>query len=165
MKSLSIVLAAATLIFLSSAAQTERAEATPGAEAPALQISNAEGMMSLAQQRGKYVIVNFWSSDDPESRIANALYDREFSKSQASEVNCISVCTDSDRNMFEAIVKTDELQTAHQYFHEDSRLANILADYSRLGINTAYLISPEGRVIAVNPDVDYVKSLLSAQRA
>ena len=165
MKSLSIVLAAAILLFLSSAAHTERAQATPGGEAPALEIRNAEGAISLASQRGRYVIVNFWSSDDPESRIANALYDREFSKSEASAVNCISVCTDEDRNMFESIVKADALQAAHQYFHEDSRLGTLIADYSRAGINAAYLIGPEGQVVAVNPDIDYVKSVINGQRA
>lgn len=165
MKSFSIVLAAAILVFLSSAGHTERAEAALGKEAPGLEISNAEGKISVASQRGKYVIVNFWSSDDPASRIANALYDREFSKPGSSAVNCISVCTDTDRKMFDDIVRTDALQPAHQYFHEDSRLGSVIADYSRTGVNMAYLISPEGRVVAVNPDVDYVRNVIEGKVA
>ncbi len=152
-------------MFLSSAAPTERAAAAPGQEAPAMEIRNSQGSVSLASLRGKYVIVNFWSSDDPRSRIANALYDRAFSKNKTPEVACISVCTDETRSLFESIIKADGLQEANQYYHKDSRLSGLLTDYGSVGAGSAFLIDPDGRVVAVNPDVDDVKSVIDSPKS
>lgn len=146
-------------MLLTAAAPVERARATKGSEAPAVEISGESGEVSLAGLRGKYVIVNFWNSADPQSRIDNALYDRAFSCKNSPEVVCISICTDSDREVFAQILKADALQSEHQYFHEDSRLSDLMAEYSPVGTSVAYLIGPDGRVEALNPGVDYVKNL------
>ena len=156
--------AAASIMFLSSAAHTEPSAATPGSEAPALEVSNSRGAVSLASLRGHYVILNFWSGADPQSRIDNALYDRAFPGPDPA-VRRISVCIDDDRALFEQIVKVDGLQQASQYFHDDSRLGTLLADYSAVGVGKAFLIGPDGLVLAVNPDVKMIERIAGGSPA
>jgi len=155
-------MAGALLVFLSSSAHTDSSAALPGADAPSVEISNEQGFASLASLRGQYVIVNFWSSADPQSRIDNALYDRAFSHDN-SGVTCISICTDTDREMFSRIVAADGLQPRHQYHHKDARLESVLSDYGVVDTNASYLIGPDGKVVAVNPDVSLVKDIVKGR--
>lgn len=151
-------------MFLSSAAHTESTAATPGSEAPALEVYNDQGVVSIASLRGHYVILNFWNSADPQSRIDNALYDRSFASS-SSEVKCISICTDDDRTLFEQIIKVDGLQQASQYFHDDSRIGSLMADYSAVGAGKSFLIGPDGHVLALNPDVKTIETIVGGVSA
>ncbi len=164
MKSWIVLTAAASIMFLSSAAHTEPTAATPGSEAPALEVSNGQGAVSIASMRGHYVILNFWNSADPQSRIDNALYDRSFARS-SSGVKCISICTDDDRYLFEQIIRVDGLQEASQYFHDDSRLGSLMADYSAVGAGKTFLIGPDGHVIALDPDVKTIETIVGGDAA
>lgn len=158
MKLLSTVLAALMLVFLSSAAGTDRSEAAPGSQAPIIEMSNASGNVNLSALRGKYVIINFWSSANPQSRINNALYDRSFGRGQHPEVKCISVCTDDSRALFNQIMRLDSLNADSQFYYEDARVGALLQQYNPAG-NVAYLVDPQGKVLALNPDVQTVLSM------
>lgn len=151
MKSCLVLLAASLLIFLSSAAHTERAQALQGAEAPALALENEQGVKSLSALRGKYVVVNFWNSADPQSRIDNALIDRAVKKAN-SEVEYIAVCTDSTPDLFGSILQADGLDKAHQYLYESSQPGIVLSKYCSPGECVAFLIDPQGRVVTTSVD-------------
>ncbi len=99
----SIVIAA----FLSSSIPSGSHSLSIGNEAPAITLS--QGAENLLQNlKGKKMVVNFWSTADASSRIAN----RELSMLAESgkfdeDTRFISICIDRDSSLSEEIVRLD----------------------------------------------------------
>lgn len=74
-KSMSII-AIFAVFLLSVSARTERVvQAAEGFTAPQFEINSDSSSISLADLKGRYVLLNFWDSTDAVSRIATADYD------------------------------------------------------------------------------------------
>ena len=70
-KSLFALATLAILLVFTSAYYTTPADGRVGYQAPSLTMTTSDGTQSLSQLRGSYVVVTFWSSVHPESRIDN----------------------------------------------------------------------------------------------
>lgn len=149
------------VLLLSVSAHTERFfEAAEGYMAPALNIENSN--FSLAEQRGKYVLVNFWSSADAEARLATKDYDdatREFPEEQFSRV---SVNIDSSRRLCNEIIRRDRLNADVQHHADDDQISTIMRDWHLYSGLRSFLIDPSGKIIAVNPSIPTLKKLFGA---
>ena len=151
MKSWLVLLAASLIVFLSSAAHTEQAKAEAGHEAPALVVSNSAGVVKLSALRGKYVVINFWNSADPQSRINNALFDRALADSD-SGIEYIAICTDSTPELFGCVLEADGLREARQFIYDRNLAGTLLSDYCAPGESATYLIDPETKVVTMSAD-------------
>lgn len=159
MKSWSIILTIAFLLFLTSSHSTEPTEARIGEYAPLFSIKNETSNLNLQEMRGKYVLLSFWSLTDAQSRIENTKYS-SFSKSiDNSKLELISINIDSDRTLWKQIIEIDNLDAKSQYSSMDIVKGNIFDDYYLETGNRAFLINPNGKIEAVNPSVNQLVRL------
>ncbi|MBP3298946.1 MAG: redoxin domain-containing protein [Muribaculaceae bacterium] len=162
MKKWSIILAAAIALFLSSAGSDGHTEAAAGNHAPYFELKNDIRRVNLSAARGKYVVINFWSAQDAQSRIDNALFDRAFTTGSRSDVEYVSVCLDDDEILWKQIMIADGLHAVNQYMASESPLTDILSDYGTESGCRNFLISPQGEVLAAGLDVPSILSRLAS---
>ena len=129
-------------------------EAAEGYNAPSMTIENSDTTLSLADMKGRYVIVTFWSSADADSRLRAYRYD-EAAKLLPQERFCLlSVNFDRSERLFREIVRRDNL-SAENHIHVDGSQANrIIHDYRLTEGFKSLLIDPKGRIVAMNPSIE-----------
>ena len=121
-------------------------------------ISNADGVMSLSQLRGKYVLLTLWSSADVVSRLDNIRCDRYASTSE--KVVQMSVNFDRSKLLFDELVAADSLNTSTQYYCESQDRSIFEQKWGSNQQYNSYLINPSGTVIAVNPSNQEINRLV-----
>lgn len=157
MKSWSIVLAGGFLLFLTSAIPNYHRPLVIGEKAPILE--NAAGTDMIGEQHGKYVVLNFWSASDALSRIKNATYDR-IEKNSNGKFLFISINTDKDTSLYQQIIKVDGIKVSGQYSCSDVKIGKITENYNLDRGNKAYLINPDGIIVAINPNENQLTELI-----
>lgn len=143
------------VLVISVSAYSERVfEAAEGYNAPSMTIENSDTTLSLADMKGRYVIVTFWSSADADSRLRAYRYD-EAAKLLPQERFCLlSVNFDRSECLFREIVRRDNL-SAENHIHVDGSQANrIIHDYRLTEGFKSLLIDPKGRIVAMNPSIE-----------
>ena len=143
------------VLVISVSAYSERVfEAAEGYNAPSMTIENSDTTLSLADMKGRYVIVTFWSSADADSRLRAYRYD-EAAKLLPQERFCLlSVNFDRSERLFREIVRRDNL-SAENHIHDDGSQANrIIHDYRLTEGFKSLLIDPKGRIVAMNPSIE-----------
>lgn len=109
--------------------------------------------VQLSRFKGKYTLVNFWTSDDASSRLS----DKEISMAMArsgklnSTINRLSVNLDDDREMAEQIQRLGT-GNGQIYVAANPRKLKRLAKYHE-GVRSV-LLDGNGEVIAVNPTIE-----------
>lgn len=143
------------VLVISVSAYSERVfEAAEGYNAPSMTIENSDTTLSLADMKGRYVIVTFWSSADADSRLRAYRYD-EAAKLLPQERFCLlSVNFDRSERLFREILRRDNL-SAENHIHVDGSQANrIIHDYRLTEGFKSLLIDPKGRIVAMNPSIE-----------
>ena len=143
------------VLVISVSAYSERVfEAAEGYNAPSMTIENSDTTLSLADMKGRYVIVTFWSSADADSRLRAYRYD-EAAKLLPQERFCLlSVNFDRSERLFREIVRRDNL-SAENHIHVDGSQANrIIHDYRLTEGFKSLLIDPKGRIVEMNPSIE-----------
>lgn len=158
-KTMKIIVLFAVLVISVSAYSERVFETAEGYSAPSMTIENSDTTMSLAELKGRYVIVTFWSSADADSRLRVRQYD-EASKLLPQERFCLlSVNFDRSERLFREIVRRDNL-SAKNHIHVDGSQANrIINDYRLSEGFKTLLINPEGRIVAMNPSIETLTKL------
>lgn len=158
-KKLLIALALMVPAFLMSYSPEQPSEAQVSMEAPEVAIANGDSTVSLKSLRGKYVVLNFWSKNEPSSRIDNHFYGRSVAMAADPDIVYISICTDSsDEQLSQMLVAEDGNNPSTQYYRSQLAGQDNSQAYTREGLAT-WLISPQGVVIAKNPGYDAVALL------
>ena len=141
-------------------------QASPGSHTTPrlLEMSNASTSLSASDLKGKYVLVNFWDSHNAVSRIAAGEYDRYFRTHPRSDLRLLSVNTDDNRRLFDEIVRRDGLDSLTQFHIADVKARGITPGYHPEGGYSSYLLNPSGKIVAVNPTVQTVNSLLQSKK-
>ena len=139
-------------ILFASSGNYNPAESTVGSMAPNFTVANADTTLSLQQLRGNYVLVTFWDSAEPESRIANMEYDHI----QADLIH-IGINTDRSEAIFGELCHIDGIDATHQFHTHDAQL---LAQWKQThGRLDSFLIDPHGNIIAINPSTSAIQAL------
>lgn len=135
---------------------------TPGMQpAPKIEaVSNGDTDITLSDLKGKYVLVNFWDSHNAVSRIAAGEYDRFFRAHRQKNLRLLSVNTDSNRRLFDEIIRSDGLDSLTQFHIMDIKARGITPDYHPEDGYSSYLLNPSGKVIAVNPTIETVEHIV-----
>lgn len=190
MKKTMILIAAFAVLFTSlSAAVDDRRVASYGKEAPSVIVEQQGSRQALESMRGKWVVLSFWSSTDPLSRLTQnriasivksgsesdndgiAGNDAEiefqtpagvYSLGNQTKVEVLSVNFDRSEPLMKEIVKLDNLLESSQ-----SRVIS-LQEIKRLcqafGMDNglrSFIIDPEGKVAMADPDEETLKLLLA----
>lgn len=143
------------VLVISVSAYSERVfEAAEGYNAPSMTIENSDTTLSLADMKGRYVIVTFWSSADADSRLRAYRYD-EAAKLLPQERFCLlSVNFDRSERLFREIVRRDNLSAENHIHVEGSQANRIIHDYRLTEGFKSLLIDPKGRIVAMNPSIE-----------
>ena len=148
----------AVVVLFTSASSNNGKGGIVGASAGDFTISNADGVVSLNQFRGKYVLLSLWSSTDVISRLENIRCDRYASKS--ANVVPLSVNFDRSRALFTELVAADSLDASSQYYCERQDRSTFEKKWGTGQQYNSYLISPAGMVITVNPTSQEISRLV-----
>lgn len=157
-KSLLVVVSLFLLVLFGSSSSGVDADARIGLQAPNFAVSNVAGVTAQLQNcRGRYVVVTFWSSVDPESRMANIEHDRV----AAGNVRLahIGVNYDSSEGVYREIVKIDSLDSDTQFYGNTIQGQALLATWHQEAGYSSYLIDPQGRIVAKNPTAAMLKRI------
>lgn len=130
-----------------------------GRQAPAIWLPEQAGgapEQTLAQNRGRFVLVNFWSSTDAASRKAANDYTAWLRANAGKDLRLLSVNVDKTPELFNEIVRRDSLIAATQYHVQGDTAAAIVNSYGLDDGLGSLLISPDGRIVAHNPDKSYL---------
>ena len=131
------------LMVLTSAVSTKNVPLEVGNQAPEISISDAEGhTMLLSDLKGEEVILNFWSAMDAESRISNVRLAREAERAGAKY---IGMCIDSDRQLAEEVMKSDNVSTDNLYIADPQ----VTDEYQLTKGTRTVKIDPYGIVAAI----------------
>lgn len=152
MKKLLVILGLALPLFFMSYKSEQPSEARVSEPAPAIALTDGNNTVSLKNLKGKYVLLNYWTKSDPATRVANHRYDRTVQALGRSDIRYISICSDrTDETLSRMITTEDGLASASQYRISQTLPSDNSAEYLRAGHNS-WLISPEGTIIAADPD-------------
>lgn len=125
-----------------------------------LEVANGSTQLSASDLKGKYVLVNFWDSHNAVSRIAAGEYDRYFRTHRYPELRLLSVNTDENRRLFDEIVRRDGLDSLTQFHIADIKARGIPQGYHPESGYSSYLLSPTGKIVAVNPTIQTVNEII-----
>lgn len=186
-----ILIAAFTVLITSlSAAVDDRRVAAFGQEAPAVVVERQGTVQALEALRGKWVVLSFWSSTDPvsrmtQNRIASIVKSRPamtageksndaeiefrtpagtYQLDARTEVEVLSVNFDRSEPLMNEIVKLDNLLESSQSRVSSPRDIHHLCDAFRMdnGLR-AFIINPEGEIVIADPDEDALRLLLASR--
>ena len=156
-KFLLTAIGAAVLLIVLSANYPASTGFSIGDEAPNFSVSNNNDKeVEMQKLHGEYVLLSFWSSTDPQSRIANKAYN-DFVVEEDSKIEYVAVNLDPSSNVFKEIVKLDQLDADKQFHIE--RNSSLMEAYGLRGGCVSLLIDPKGEIVAQNPTLDEVKKL------
>jgi hypothetical protein len=147
------------LTLFTSAYYSAPADSRIGYKAPSLVLGMSNnGLSPLQQHRGENLLLTFWSSVDAQSRLDNMRYDR-LSRNQGGNYAHVSVNLDRSESVFNSIVAIDNLdRSAHFGTSADSHETIIKSWRLENGYHS-FLIDPQGRIIAIDPDATQLAKL------
>lgn len=190
MKKTMILIAAFAILFSSlSAAIDDRRVAAYGKEAPAVVVDRNGVTQALEALRGKWVVLSFWASTDPASRltqnrIASIIKSGEtnssrgngndaeiefktpagvYSLGKQTKVEVLSVNFDRSEPLMNEIVTLDNLLESSQTRVNSSEEIQRLCDAFRMdnGLRS-FIIDPEGKLVMADPDEATLRKLLAS---
>ena len=164
MKKTIIAIAFFAVLLLTVSARTEREyQAAEGFKAPFFTVQdNLNGKVSLSELRGRYVLVNFWSSADAESRVATRSYSRMMETISEDSVTLVSVNLDRNERLFREIVRIDHMNPEMQFHVCDAEADALKQTYGLEFKMQSFLLDKEGTIVAVNPTQGEIESLIAS---
>lgn len=190
MKKTMILIAAFAILFTSlSAAVDDRRVAAYGKEAPTVVVERDGTSMALDALRGKWVVLSFWSTTDPLSRLtqnriasivksgnghdANGASGNDtetefktpagvYSLSGQTKVEVLSVNFDRSETLMREIVSLDNLLESSQTRIQSHEEIKRLCDAFEMNSGLrSFIIDPEGRLVMADPDEETLHMLLT----
>ena len=147
-KILAFVIVCMTL--LTSSRYITPGDAREGTPAPSLSVGDDNHSLSLEQLRGAYVLVTFWSSVNPESRMACKQHD--LAAASSPKLHHLAVNLDRSKGLFDQLVVADQLHSESQFHLDADRHDEVtLAWRQQQGAYSSFLIDPDGKIAKVNP--------------
>ncbi len=120
----------------------------------------------LYDLHGKYVLLDFWGSwcgpcrvENPElAALYNTYNNRDFKSAGGFEI--VSVAIETKKESWEKAIKSDGLSWKYQIGEFERFKSPIATLYGVKEIPTKYFISPEGRILMVNPKISEIATYL-----
>lgn len=155
-----VILAVLGLLTLfTSAYYSAPADSRIGYKAPALVLGDKNNDLSpLLQHKGERILLSFWSSDAPESRLINMDYDR-IVRGMNLSIAHVSVNVDRSENVFNSIVALDNLDRSAQFHASPEVRETILKSWRLEDGYHSFLLDAHGRILAIDPDRHQLSTL------
>ena len=121
-----------------------------GDKAPEIRFTNN---LSECLEEKNLKLINFWNPKKPSSRIANKTYAEYFRQNNDCDIQFISICTDSDDLLAKELLNYDGIDDCGLHFSYSDVDSRIFKDYNVADNPVAFLISSEGMILDVAPDI------------
>ena len=163
MKKITLILAVfAVLLSMVSAGTKNEYNAEVGMKVPYFEVKAEDGdVISLSDMKGRFVIVNFWTSADANSRIAANQYDSYVESVEGEHLSLVSVNIDRNQRLFEEIKRRDGLNAKSQYYVQPGSASDLIRKFNMGNGLQSYLIDPQGTITAINPSTEILATLTS----
>ena len=163
MKKITLILAVfAVLLSMVSAGTQKEYKAEMGMKAPYFEVKASDGdVISLSDMKGRFVIVNFWTSADAESRIAANLYNGYVESVGKEQISLVSVNIDRNKRLFEEIMRRDGLNAESQFYVQSVNASELIRKYDMENGLQSFLIDPQGAIAAINPTTEMLASIVN----
>ncbi|HPS13577.1 MAG TPA: TlpA disulfide reductase family protein [Prolixibacteraceae bacterium] len=118
-----------------------------GINSPEINLPNPEGRrIPLSSLRGNYVLIQFWSCYDPNSRMMNPVLKENYQKFHSKGFEIYQVCIDTSRQAWLKVMDTDQMNWINVGDMKGS--INALNSYNITTIPSNYLLDKDGAIIA-----------------
>lgn len=154
----------AGLLIVSAGGRHRTAEISAGRQAPYFRLAEDGDTLSLDDFRGKFVILNFWSATDGPSRGAFTTFTAWRNRHPEADVGLIGINFDRSEGLYREIVRNDRVDTAHSFNVRGDKALALIDAY---GLDKGYrsvLISPDGKIAAINPSEKTLDRLVTQGR-
>lgn len=160
-KTLSVIalLAIAFLLF-PSAYNAQEINTKVGTFAPNFSITDNDSTFELSKTRGNYVLINFWTSADADSRIRNIMYGHMIDTADSNELRFASINFDRSQKLYDEIVKMDKLDKQSQFYNKDGINSEVYKQFHLEDGFNSFLLDKNGKILAVNPDMQQLTDLM-----
>ena len=150
----------AGMLFASSGYNGKVFGTEQGDWAPVVSFTEDDAPVSVDQFRGKYLLLSFWSSTDASSRVDVNKYSSWIGSISAdANVDHVAVNFDTNRTLFDEIVRRDNLTGTKQFNVQGDMARDIIESYGLSDGFGSVLIDPQGRVSAINPSKEELTAL------
>lgn len=139
------------MTLFTSAYYSAPADSRIGYKAPALVLAGSNGLSPLMQHQGENVLLTFWSSSDPESRIADMKYD-QLARQSGMSFNHVSVNLDRSVSVFNSIVELDSLDRSSHFSTSPDAQDAIIKSWRLDEGYHSFLLDGDGTIVAIDPD-------------
>jgi peroxiredoxin len=123
-----------------------------GKAAPGFELSTPDGKkVSLADYRGKYVLLDFWASWCAPCRQENPNVVKEYAKYKNKGFDILSVSLDDNKENWTKAIKEDNLTWTHvSELAKDPWNGNVARLYKIEAIPYSIVVGPDGKILAKN---------------
>ncbi|MCM1449607.1 MAG: redoxin family protein [Clostridiales bacterium] len=156
-KAIKIIACFAFLVFTMSAFTDGAKAPAIGYMAPDLELTATDSSrVDLSSFKGENILVTFWCTGDPSSRIRCNEYTSLMADNHI--VEHIAVNFDVNKTLFEEVVKRDNLTASKQYRVSGQEAHKIMSSYHLDRGMHSFLINRAGRIVAIDPDIRNIES-------
>ncbi len=132
-----------------------------GQSAPAFTINNLEGKpLSLADFKGKFVLLDFWASWCQPCRQENPNVVKVYNKFKNKNFDILGISLDTDKAAWQNAIKADGLTWHHVSELKDFN-GETVRKYQVDAIPSSFLINPQGIIVAKNLRGEELDAFLS----
>jgi len=118
-----------------------------GINSPDISLPNPSGNnIKLSSLKGKYVLLQFWSATDANSRILNPVLKENYQKFNAKGFEIYQVSIDTSRQAWLKTINSDQLNWINVGDMKGSMSA--VNNYNIRSVPSNYLLDKEGNIIA-----------------
>lgn len=129
-------------------------------QAPDFTLPDINGkMVSLADLRGKYILIDFWASWCAPCREKNRELNKHYPELKNKGMKVISISLDDNKQQWLKAVKEDQISWIQLNDPAGFKESSVRKAYKVEQVPTVYLIGPEGEIVMTNPTEEEIIKL------
>ena len=146
------------ILLLTSARYTTPSDARMGYQAPSITLNNNDTSVSLQDLRGKYVLITFWSSAMPETRLANKAF--AAATDGRDDIVYLAVNVDRSEGLFRQLIAMDGISGESQFHINPDEQQQILRNWRQQPENLgSFVVNPQGKIVKESPNPGDIAAL------